>query len=118
MLHLKRFLDVWPRIASTRAQPPQSVDLRYANGFAVRWPQPLVFAEYREQVVQSAERGYAIDDGFSHSGICSLSVAIPASGNLRLCLSVSTFAGTRTPEELDRLGHKLVELAHLPVFRD
>lgn len=37
MLHLKRFLDVWPRIASTRAQPPQSVDLRYANGFAVRW---------------------------------------------------------------------------------
>ena len=85
---------------------------------AVRWPQPLVFAEYREQVVQSAERGYAIDDGFSHSGICSLSVAIPASGNLRLCLSVSTFAGRRTPEELDRLGHKLVELAHLPVFRD
>lgn len=37
MEHLKRFLDVWPRIASTRAQPPQSVDLRYANGFAVRW---------------------------------------------------------------------------------
>src|SRR5690606_12993600 len=37
MQHLKRFLDVWPRIASTRAQPPQSVDLRYANGFAVRW---------------------------------------------------------------------------------
>ena len=37
MLHLKRFLDVWPRIAATRALPPQSVDLRYANGFAVRW---------------------------------------------------------------------------------
>ena len=37
MEHLKRFLDVWPRIASTRAQPPQSLDLRYANGFAVRW---------------------------------------------------------------------------------
>ncbi|HEX7768480.1 MAG TPA: cell division protein FtsQ/DivIB [Dokdonella sp.] len=37
MDRLKRFLDVWPRIASTRASPPQSVDLRYANGFAVRW---------------------------------------------------------------------------------
>ena len=37
MEHLKRFLDVWPHIASTRAHPPQSVDLRYANGFAVRW---------------------------------------------------------------------------------
>ena len=37
MEHLKRFLDVWPRIASTRTQPPLSVDLRHANGFAVRW---------------------------------------------------------------------------------
>lgn len=41
MEHLKRFLDVWPRIASTSAHPPQSVDLRYANGFAVRWAPPV-----------------------------------------------------------------------------
>lgn len=85
---------------------------------AVRWPQPLSFAAYQDQVRQSAERGYAIDDGFSHSGVCSLAAAIPASGNLRLCLSVSTFAGTREPDELDRLGRKLVELAHMPAFRE
>lgn len=35
---LQRFLDVWPRLSGSHAQPPQHVDLRYANGFAVAWP--------------------------------------------------------------------------------
>jgi cell division protein FtsQ len=48
MAHLKRFLDVWPRIASTRAQPPQSVDLRYTNGFAVRWDSGLEIRDSEE----------------------------------------------------------------------
>jgi cell division protein FtsQ len=34
---LKRFLDVWPRLASSQPQPPAYVDLRYENGFAMRW---------------------------------------------------------------------------------
>jgi cell division protein FtsQ len=34
---LKRFLDAWPRLASGRSDAPVYVDLRYANGFAVRW---------------------------------------------------------------------------------
>lgn len=34
---LQRFLDVWPRLATSHAQPPLHVDLRYANGFAVGW---------------------------------------------------------------------------------
>jgi len=34
---LKRFLDVWPRLAPSHAAAPAYVDLRYTNGFAVRW---------------------------------------------------------------------------------
>jgi cell division protein FtsQ len=34
---LKRFLDVWPRLVSSHAGPPVYVDLRYENGFAMRW---------------------------------------------------------------------------------
>lgn len=83
----------------------------------VRWQQPLAFSTYVEQVRQCGERGYAIDDGFSHSGICSVAVAIGGSASLRLCLSVSTFAGTRDPEQLAQLGRKLIELARLPAFR-
>jgi cell division protein FtsQ len=34
---LKRFLDAWPKLAAGRTEAPAYVDLRYANGFAVRW---------------------------------------------------------------------------------
>ncbi len=37
---LRRFLDVWSRVAGMRAQAPATIDLRYANGFAVAWPPP------------------------------------------------------------------------------
>ncbi len=37
---LKRFLDVWPRLASGAKGPPVYVDLRYENGFAMRWALP------------------------------------------------------------------------------
>lgn len=38
--HLKRFLDVWPRLANSHPQPPAYIDLRYENGFAMRWSAP------------------------------------------------------------------------------
>ncbi|MEO5623649.1 MAG: cell division protein FtsQ/DivIB [Dokdonella sp.] len=37
---LQRFLDVWPRLASAHPGPPAYIDLRYENGFAMRWPLP------------------------------------------------------------------------------
>jgi cell division protein FtsQ len=36
---LKRFLDVWPRLVGTHPNAPAYVDLRYENGFAMRWPE-------------------------------------------------------------------------------
>lgn len=37
---LHRFLDVWPKLASAGNGPPVYVDLRYENGFALRWAMP------------------------------------------------------------------------------
>nr|WP_240922240.1 cell division protein FtsQ/DivIB [Oleiagrimonas sp. C23AA] len=37
---LKRFLDVYPTLMRGRQQSFVYADLRYSNGFAVRWPQP------------------------------------------------------------------------------
>lgn len=37
---LARFLDVWPKLGAGQPGPPVSVDLRYSNGFALRWPEP------------------------------------------------------------------------------
>ena len=36
---LKRFLDVWPRLGTAQGAPAY-IDLRYENGFAMRWPEP------------------------------------------------------------------------------
>ncbi|MBO9665063.1 cell division protein FtsQ/DivIB [Dokdonella sp.] len=37
---LARFLDVWPNLAGSKPTPPVYVDLRYENGFVVRWSDP------------------------------------------------------------------------------
>lgn len=37
---LKRFLDVWPKLAAGSDGPLVYVDLRYENGFALRWALP------------------------------------------------------------------------------
>uniref|UniRef100_UPI0026053ADC cell division protein FtsQ/DivIB n=1 Tax=Dokdonella sp. TaxID=2291710 RepID=UPI0026053ADC len=34
---VQRFLDVWPRLAGSKPTPPNYIDLRYENGFVVRW---------------------------------------------------------------------------------
>ncbi len=39
--HLQRFLDVFPRLAAGRGSNAFTrADLRYANGFAIRWLAP------------------------------------------------------------------------------
>ncbi len=37
---LSRLLATWDSLMFEQAVPPQDVDLRYTNGFAVLWPQP------------------------------------------------------------------------------
>jgi cell division protein FtsQ len=39
---LRRFLDVYPQLMAGHADGFAYADLRYTNGFAVRWPQPPV----------------------------------------------------------------------------
>lgn len=41
---LRRFLDVYPQMLAGHDQGFVYADLRYANGFAVRWPQPAPIA--------------------------------------------------------------------------
>lgn len=38
---LERLLASWEPLTQEREAPPQDVDLRYTNGFAVLWPQPV-----------------------------------------------------------------------------
>jgi cell division protein FtsQ len=38
---LERLLSAWDTLMQGQDRPPAGVDLRYTNGFAVAWPQPL-----------------------------------------------------------------------------
>ncbi len=49
-MRLHRFLAVWPMLVAANTGPPVYVDLRYENGFAMRWamPEPTVPEGNRE----------------------------------------------------------------------
>jgi cell division protein FtsQ len=65
---LKRFLDIWPRLAGARPEPLAHVDLRYENGFALRWApaQPEPSAGNGEVGIGNGE-GIAPPDAGAHS---------------------------------------------------
>ncbi|MCW1383524.1 helix-turn-helix domain-containing protein [Novosphingobium sp. KCTC 2891] len=88
----------------------------------VRWRRPIDLAAWVEQIARAASAGYAIDDGFNHPGICSVSTTVPGQrgegARVQFCISASVFAGARSDREIEALGRALVELAHAPAFAD
>ena len=52
--HLARFLDVWPSLAGAHPEPPAYIDLRYENGFALRWQTPAPAAPAEPVIVKPA----------------------------------------------------------------
>ncbi len=88
----------------------------------VRWRRSIDRAAWIEQVARAASLGYAVDDGFNHPGICSISAAVPAlpgeGHRPRFCLSASLFAGARGEREIEALGRALVALARDPAFAE
>lgn len=90
---------------------------RYSN---VRWRRSIDLAAWVEQVARAQSLGYAVDDGFNHPGICSLSAAVPPGADeqdrLQFCISASIFAGSRSEREIELLGRALVDLARDPAL--
>lgn len=79
---------------------------RYA---AVHWQAELSLETYIDQVHRAEEKGFAIDGGFAHRGICTVAVAI-AEIDPGFCISASVFAGSRSTEEIAAIGAELVRL--------
>jgi DNA-binding IclR family transcriptional regulator len=85
-----------------------------ARRFAeVRWQRPMNLADYVRDVRATGARGYAIDDGLTFAGICSLAVALP-DATPDLCLSASIFSGSRDEADIAVLGLGLAALAAGP----
>ena len=94
-------------IAAAQAPGEEEVARRFA---AVRWEKAIACADYAEQVRIAGRAGFAVDDGYTHIGICTLAAVIPERG-AEYCLSASCFAGVRKSADLTALGRALVDLA-------
>ncbi|WP_225206147.1 IclR family transcriptional regulator [Novosphingobium huizhouense] len=86
----------------------------------VRWRRRIDLAAWVEQIARAQSVGYAIDDGFNHPGICSVSATVPPGpgegGAVQFCVSASIFAGSRSDREIEALGRALVDLAQGPAL--
>lgn len=103
-------------LAAFQNLKPKELERRFA---AVRWRRPLTFPAWLQQIGRAQRDGYALDDGFGHPGICSLSVVVPPptlADPVRFCLSASTFAASRDARQIDTLGRALAGLATNPAF--
>ncbi len=77
---------------------------RYA---LVRWQSDLPFEAYAQQIREAVDRGFAIDRGFAHRGVCTVAAPITnvAPG---FCLSASFVLGSRADEQVEELGIALL----------
>lgn len=94
-------------IAASEKLGRDELEKRFA---VVRWQKPLSFNAYANQVEDAREHGFAIDDGFGHAGVCSLAAALPEI-DPAMCVTASTFAGSRNEKEIARIGRALRKLA-------
>lgn len=99
-------------IAAAMDLTPDQLQAAFA---AVRWQRPPSFDAYLDQIAHIRAKGYAVDDGQMHVGICSVSAALPHD-TPEFCLSASIFAGSRTNDEVEALGRALADLARSPTL--
>ncbi|MFZ1620652.1 cell division protein FtsQ/DivIB, partial [Dokdonella sp.] len=96
MQRLQRFLNAWPQLSAGNAGPPVYIDLRYENGFAMRWalPEPAAPDGNRESDIGNRAGGAAVKpasaDNFPIALLTSIRSPFPIDApHPAACLSAS-----------------------------
>lgn len=88
-------------------------DAQIAEQFAqLRWEEPPTLAEYLQQVEQSRQRGWGLDEGRFQRGV--ISIATPMVDNLkkvRYCLTATMFGGQLAADKMQELASELREIS-------
>lgn len=96
-------------VLAARDPADSAVDRAFAG---VRWQNAPTLAEFRAQVREAQQRGFARDIGQLNHGISTVAAAIcDAAGEPRFALSASTFTGRHDGAALDAIGAELHALA-------
>ncbi|NIJ38487.1 DNA-binding IclR family transcriptional regulator [Sphingopyxis panaciterrae] len=75
----------------------------------VRWQADLSFETYAGQVREAGRKGFAVDQGFAHRGVCTVAAGLAGAG-AGFCVSASVLAVSRSAAEVEALGAELLRL--------
>jgi DNA-binding IclR family transcriptional regulator len=80
---------------------------------SLRWQRPLSFETYWDEVQETRERGYAIDDGYFARGILSVGAAIPdpVTNSVQFAVTAVMFQGQYDATGVAEVGRELRSLA-------
>lgn len=79
---------------------------------ALTWQQPLDFETYLRQVAEVAERGWALDAGYQHTGLWGISAPISHPGaRLDRVVSAVLFTDQQEAAPVERIAQDLLMLA-------
>lgn len=78
----------------------------------VRWARPLDFKEYRQQVEQAREQGWAVDDGYFSAGIMAIAAPIEdRSKAIAFTVSAVMFRGQYAADGVEQIGAAIHQLS-------
>lgn len=96
-------------LAAHRALPQSEMLSRFK---AVRWHRAPTVEEYLEQVEETAERGWGLDENQFNQFFSSIAApVIDSADRVRFCVTQTMFAGQHSPVELRDLGDATLKVA-------
>lgn len=96
-------------LAAHRALPQSEMLSRFK---AVRWHSAPTVEEYLEQIEETSERGWGLDENQFNQFFSSIAApVIDSAGRVRFCVTQTMFAGQHSPVELRDLGEATLQVA-------
>ena len=89
--------------------PPAELRRRFTT---LRWQNPPSYEQYESEVAEAGQRGWTKDVGHLYRGITTVASAVAdQAGSPRFGISGIAIQGQQTPEQIDRLGEELRDVA-------
>ena len=96
-------------VAAHLALPPAELRRRFTT---LRWQNPPSYEQYEAEVAEAGRRGWTKDVGYLYRGITTVaSAVVDQAGTPRFGISGIAIQGQQTPEQIDRLGEELRDVA-------
>ncbi|MBX6370341.1 MAG: IclR family transcriptional regulator [Rhodospirillales bacterium] len=102
-------LGAMGRVMAANIELPEEELRRRFN--ALRWHRPIDFESFLEQVEETRQSGWAIDDGYYHRGTLTVSAPVlTKTGEVNMCCSATMFSGQHDPKRVTQIATEIVAI--------